>query len=240
MVFAISLSNKPKIKNSAKPTGKNTFKVYNYLKKPIKVSIVKNEKNQGQNANEIEILSVEPQHYSSISHDIIVKHLKPENIIRFYIVNAQNLKQHYADYFIDTEYNERIKNLHVGMVTTRFIGKNTDLLRSSVVNANASQSMPFVKVHNITNLPLNLNIIHVEPNRVSKYKGYLHMGVPLGTYFNDLDDLYPSYQYIKPYSDIYFGVISDLQQPSDGCLQNEFSDIIDASQTLWPMQEGVY
>jgi len=170
--------------------------------------------------------------------------LKNGNIIEVYLSNG--LK--YSDYVIDMPYdNVRIKELHIGMVTDRSIG-STDVFRSTVTNANAVRGLAFVNIHNLSALPLNLQVgsitYSIKPYETYIYKGYLHMGVALGTIFKDLSPirLYDDYVYLKPYSDIYYGLTSDENQPAmgEGGMQYSFYDKVQKGQTLWPFEEGIY
>lgn len=247
LIFVIVLpSNEPKC-SEEKPikeefTAVKDFKIYNYLKRPISLDIL-----EGNSAGEIvsqtpvmSIHKIDTQKSGGMSQTDVIKYLKPGNMLKFWVWTTPKDKIHYTDYIIDTYSNERIKALHVGMITTRFLG-STDTFRLTVTNANAGQGQPWLKIHNLTYLPLNLNHhIAIEPHQVNRYQGYLHMGVPLGTYLKDDQSLYPDYQYLKPYSDIFYGVVSDIQQPLDGCWQLEYSDRCDFGQSLWPLEDGVY
>jgi hypothetical protein len=124
------------------------------------------------------------------------------------------------------------------MITTRFIG-TTDILRFSSTAGNAINGPAYLLIHNLTDLPLRLNDdIVVAPHDTFRYLGYRHAGVTLGTIFKDQDRIYPDYQLLEPYSDLYYGVNSDIRQPLNGSFQLEFNDNNDSDQTLWPMQMG--
>lgn len=221
-----------------KYTNTTDFKIYNYLNKSISIDLHDSTLNKTYTI----MAEIKPRSTGGFVQAAVIRFLRPGNMLKFYIFNPGKMEEkiHYADYVIDTEKDERIKALHVGMVTARFLG-STDTFREVVTNANAGQGQPWLKIHNLTNIPLKLNQhIAVEPHQVNRYQGYLHMGVPLGTYFKDDQGLYPDYQYLKPNSDLFYGVTSDLQQSLDGCWQLEFSDRCDYGQTLFPMQEGIY
>lgn len=189
------------------------------------------------------LATVKPLKTEGITRDKVEKYLKPGTLLRFYVINNKGDKQHYSDYIVNTRDNERIKNLHIGMITTRFSTSGSDSLHLTTTSANAGQGSAWLVIHNTTNLPLVLNDgeIQVDPHSTFRYLGYLNQGVTLGTYFRDSTGLYPEYQLLQPYTDLYYGIISDLQQPLNGCLQyDEFNDQCEYGETIWPFVEGIY
>lgn len=187
--------------------------------------------------------TVKPLKTEGLTREKANKYLTPGNLLRFYVIGPKGKKQHYTDYVVNTRHGERIKNLHIGMVTTRFMANTTDSLHTTSTAGNAGQGSAWLVIHNTTNLPLSLNKgeIKVEPRSTFRYLGYLNQGVTLGTYFKDDTGLYPDYQLLQPYTDIYYGIVSDLQQPLNGCLQyEEFNDECTYGDTLWPFVEGIY
>ena len=143
-----------------------------------------------------------------------------------------------------SESGKRIKALHVGMITTRTIGGSSDVLHQAHTSGNAVGGASKIKIHNLSEMSLCLNVgtdeeTHIPSHGIKIYKGYLNQGVPLGTILTDADGLYPPFQYLEPHSDVYFGVVSDIQQPLSGCFQHEYNDRCDFGQTLWPFEEGV-
>jgi len=188
------------------------------------------------------VKSVEPSKASGIIKEKANKYLQPGNILRFNIVKDGKTIP-YTNYVINTRQGERIKNLHVGMVTTRFMANTTDSLHVSTTAANALQGSAWLIIHNTTNIPLELNNgeIKVDPHSTYRYLGYLNQGVTLGTYFKDPSGLYPDFQYLQPHTDLYYGIVSDLQQPLMGCVQyDDFNDQCNYGDTLWPFQDGIY
>jgi hypothetical protein len=136
----------------------------------------------------------------------------------------------------DSLRSERMKNLHIGMVTSRYIGATSD--DQLVVSQAAVSGRPWVLLHNVSNIPLSLNNkrIQIAARGIVRYQGQYHMGVALGTYFNDDNGFYDSFQYLYPATDIYFGVVSDLSQPSFGGWQWEYDD--NPTNPMWMMEEG--
>lgn len=188
------------------------------------------------------VKNIAPSKAEGIPKDKADKYLKAGNILRFnVIINGKPV--HYSDYVVNTRQGERIKNLHVGMVTTRVIANTLDSFHLSTTSGNALQGSAWLIIHNTTNIPLELNKgeIKVDPHSTYRYLGYLNQGVTLGTYFRDDSGLYPDFQYLQPHTDLYYGIVSDLQQTLQGCVQYElFNDQCDYGDTLWPFQDGIY
>ena len=103
--------------------------------------------------------------------------------------------------------------IHIGQVTTRYEQGRYDLQQAT---ANAVQGLGWVQLHNQTDLPLNLNGLHIPAHASYRYNGRGGFGIPLGTTFRDTDGLYKEVRLIKPVTDVYFGFTSDLQQATFG------------------------
>ena len=188
------------------------------------------------------IEKLNPSSAKGLTSEQAKKYIKPGSAFRFYIANDDGSETKIGDYVINGQSDRKVKNIHVGMVTTRYIGDSMDSLQMTTTAANANQGSSWVVIHNLTDIPLSFNNgqITVEPQSTTRYLGYLNQGVTLGTYFKEDSGLFADYQYLKPYNNLYYGVISDIRQPLEGCLQyNEFNDICDYGQTLWPFEEGL-
>lgn len=213
------------------------FGIFNYLERPITVVISSNGENK--------VLSKDQPSHSRIPvyKEDVIKYFTPDSVINIFLGD-----KHYSSLILDTKRLERIKNLHVGMITSRYIGSTTDTLRMLTTANNAMQGNAWLKIHNISDVPLRLRAglepltsepdIVIEPHSTHRYLGYRDQGVTLGTYFVDLDGLYPNFQYLIPNSDLYYGLSSDLTQPTQGCFQLEFNDDCEYGQTLWPFEMG--
>ena len=236
-----------KIKSDA-PKRLSNFKIYNYLPNhsiKIDVSIY------NSNALPIELVNeIKPSSSGRLPLDSLNKYVRAGNMFQVYIFNPLDPTSvlHFSDMIMDTYMQERIKALHIGMVTSRFIGDPTPLRLDM---ANAVNGSPWVKVHNLTYIPLSFNGgsedqtsgkdgFIVEPHSLHRYQGYLRYGVPLGTYFRNDQNIFPPYQYLRPDTDLYYGIVSDLQQPLQGNWALEFTDQNQYGQTMWPLVEGVY
>nr|QBK86732.1 MAG: hypothetical protein LCMAC103_00610 [Marseillevirus LCMAC103] len=122
--------------------------------------------------------------------------------------------------------NEAVRDLHVGQVTSRFEGGTWD--DQMVVASAAVQGRPWIHIHNLTSLPLQLNEnIFVPPKTRFTYKGRHHFGVPLGLTLRDPQRRYRPFRVTKPVTDIYYGVVSPSVQPLFGGWQHEFTTEVD-------------
>lgn len=224
------------VESHPQPSIPSDFRIYNYLPRhAIRVSVV-----VGDTTTQL-VSSISPDSVGHLTRDQVVSYLVGGNVLRFDVIDPDTgVAHHFTDYMIDTSRDERIKNLHVGMVTTRYIGGSMDSLNMVTPHANAGLGSAWLVIHNPTYIPLRLNDdIIVQPHSTFRYLGYLHEGVTMGTYFKDPSGLYPTFQYLRPHNHLYYGVVSDIRQPLYGCWQTEFNDQCDYGQTLWPFQEGV-
>ncbi len=122
--------------------------------------------------------------------------------------------------------NEAVRDIHVGQVTSRFEGGTWD--DQMVVSSAAVQGRPWIHIHNLTTLPLQLNEnIFVPPQTRFTYKGRHHFGVPLGLTLRDPQRRYRPFHVTKPITDIYYGVVSASLQPLFGGWQHEFTTEVD-------------
>ena len=180
------------------------FTVYNYTRANIAVEVV------SPSGKKEKFASVKSQDSASVNARIARSILKRGSKIEIYLVNvSKSSSTLYATYDV---VKDGMQALHVGMVTMRTNPNgNYDHVIGNV------QGMPRLYVHNTTLLPLNFeNPLCVQPESVVKYTGRDHNGVPLGLLLEEESGLYPSITVRKPVTDIYFGVVSDLQQPMYG------------------------
>jgi len=230
------------------------FRVFNYFpKNPIRVDLLIKKGDVSPNPNpaltsgkylqRTLIENIPPMRSGGIPRNVVVADLVEGSIFKIYVLDptGKTAPREFGTSEIKTNAWERIKNLHVGMITTRFIG-TTDTLRMSTTSGNAVNGNAYLVIHNLSAIPLTLNDgdVTVPANNTVRFQGYRNQGITLGYYFKDVDGLYPDYQYLQPFSDLYYGVVSDIQQPINGCWQTEFNDQCDFGQTLWPFREGVF
>jgi hypothetical protein len=212
------------------------FKLYNYLLADVIVRIVKD--------GSVFERRIPSQKSAPVSKSEVSKFFGSENNVEIYVHPPTQPEKaiKYADYRPQSPSGERIKNLHIGMVTTRYVGDGWPLNQVSHASA-ATGGNPWILIHNFTQVPLELNHhIDIPPASRLKYHGAegISGGVPLGTWFRDSSilKLYPDFQHLVPNSDLYYGMISDVKQPLVGPWQFRFSEEVDETQTMWPMEMG--
>lgn len=225
--------------NTTNPTD---FLIFNYFPdSPIKMVALDRA---GFNfvIGDVLIEEILPMKTKGLTQSQVTKYIQPGAGFRFYLLNDDGTETKLSDYVINGDASRVVKNIHVGMMTTRYMADTTDNLHMTTTAANANQGSAWLIIHNLTDVPLSFNNgdVTVAPKSTTRYLGYLNQGVTLGTYFKEDSGLFPDYQYLKPYNNLYYGVISDVRQNLDGCLQyGDFNDICDYGQTLWPFQEGL-
>lgn len=164
------------------------------------------------------------------------KNLIVQGNMLYIFIKINGIKTLYSRYVID----KPIDKLFVGMMSPRYIGKTFDLLNYENTASNAVRGIVFVRIHNMTEIPLLINKFIVPPHSSYRYAGYMNNGVPIGTIFKNGNGLYKDFQMLRPYSDLYYGQVSNLDQPLEGCFQYEYDDYCDPGQTLWPFSDGIY
>ena len=117
--------------------------------------------------------------------------------------------------------------LHVGMITSRWVGADGE--SSISPGLNAVQGLPWIKIHNMTEYPISLNNnINISGGGVLRYSGRDAFGVRLGTIFEDQDGVFEDFIFTTPATDVYYGVVSDIQQSLFGGFQL-FSELDDSA-----------
>lgn len=214
-------------------TRSEIFGIYNYLEKPIRiVSLKKN--------GEVFTLfhKIFPRKASSLPMKDVEKHFLSGDNFKIYTLDSENVPTLYSEYHLNTPDGTMVKNLHVGMITTRWVGADGDY-NIGKPGLNAVQGMPWVKIHNFTSRPLSLNNnINISPGGILRYTGRDSFGVRLGTIFHDQDRNFPKFIITVPATDIYYGVVSDIQQPIFGGFQltHEFDE--DPNEIQFPLELG--
>lgn len=202
----------------------NDFIITNHLLQAIRV-----ESLNINNLNDSKILidRVEPKSKHGISHKKVLELIRQNRKLRVYLLKDDG-ECLYADYDLDLCPDKTIKALHIGMITSRYVGAGHD--DNWKPAANAVQGRPFVKLHNMTYSPILLNEHIIIPALgVIKYHGRDAFGVRVGTIFEDSNRNHQTFKMKRPATDIYFGVTSDLIQPLFGGWQidSEFDDEAD-------------
>ena len=190
------------------------FYIYNYLLAAIRVNVLFPDGRE-------ETLETRIPGKSKRGFKIktIEKYFNQEHKLRIYTLGKEDSFTIFGDYQFATPEDTCIKALHVGMVTSRWVGADADY-NIGKPGLNAVQGLPWIKIWNTTDTTLSLNNnIDISPGGMMRYPGRDHLGVRLGTVFKDQRGVFPDYIYTIPATDVYYGVVSDLQQPLFGGFQ---------------------
>lgn len=191
------------------------FTFSNHLEKPIrlKISHVSVPKIK-------EIKSVLAKGIHAVNLKSIAKYIKNGTQIDVYTYdNTKPGDVFYGSYQLNLPEGTTLKNLNIGMMTSRWVGADGDYTIGAPGMA-AVQGMPWIKIHNFSGRYLALNNnINISPGGFLRYTGRDHFGVRLGTVFKDQDGIYPDFVLSRPATDVYYGVSSDIQQPLYGGFQ---------------------
>lgn len=203
------------------------FYIYNYLSKIIKIysNTTLSEINPSKPSL---IATISPHSRKGFPKKDIEQYLKRNSKFSVYIVGDENSSGEkkssskeceylFSEYELDVPEGETIKMLHVGMVTSKWVGSDGD---SSISPGNAIQGLPWIKIHNMTDYPLSINNnINISPRGTLRYSGRDNFGVRLGTVFKDQNSIFDDFIFTTPATDIYYGVVSDIQQALFGGFQ---------------------
>jgi hypothetical protein len=219
------------------PSRTPVFGIYNYLNRSIRLKGVYG------NSKPEDIGFVRPHSLKTFRRAVIERYLIAGSRIEVYTFDEDRsgLKERYfGSYEMKVPEGTTIRMLHVGMITGRWVGSNA-IDTAYNPGYHAVQGQAWIKIHNLTDFPLALNEnINISPGGVLRYSGRDHFGVRLGTVFRDQDGIFPDYIYTIPATDIYYGVVSDIQQPLFGGFQltPEFDD--DPNEPQFLLEEGWY
>ena len=216
----------------------NDFQIYNYLDKSIRVEVLRKNKDGVTYGKPLPLArNIQPRKSQGFKMKSIERNLTMDSLFRVYTFDETKPglgEEFYSEYRLDVPEGTTIKNLHVGMITSRWVGADSDF-NIGKPGLNAVQGLPWIKIHNMTSRPIALNNnINISPGGTLRYSGRDNFGVRLGTVFKDQDGVFPDYIFTVPATDVYYGVVSDIQQPLFGGFQltPEFNDDPDEPQYL--------
>ncbi len=244
-----TIKKKKKEKNKKKKEniiiGTEQFRIFNYLKKAIRLEVLTSD-DDGVTTKEPETLveNIPAGESVKINKAQVDYYMRQGHHVKVYVKDIQRpgkipQEELFADdVFSRLPKNETIKGFHIGMITNRWVSTSSDD-SSNWVLPNAIQSQPWIKIHNHTDRYIALNNnINISPRGQLRYSGRHNFGVPLGTIFVDQDGIFPDYQYTVPNTDIYYGVISDVQQPLNGGYQMDSVFLDNSFLPQWSFQNG--
>lgn len=207
----------------------------NNLKKSVKIKV-----------KDVVVAKLHPQSSKTVPLESVLNIFKtplgndePFTVYTFDQKLPNEPEEKFGEYTIDLGSDLFIKKLYIGKVTSRFTGSMFNYPESLKGNGNIL-GMPFVNIHNLTDRPLSLNYnIRIPPNSTLKYLGRNHFGVRLGTVFSDNDGLYSDFIFKVPATDIYYGVVSDIDQSSFGGFQSSENFIHSDKNPMFLFEEGL-
>lgn len=248
MIFSMTPRNTSSIKsevethnpkeNYKKGDGDDVFPIYNYLNKSIRLKVIWTN---GDQSGEYPLAVIPPRSVKTFPLDKIQAYLTSGMKIDIYTFDRSKPgipDRYYSSYKMNVPEDTTIKMLHIGMITSRWVGADGDF-NIGKPGMTAVQGMPWIKIHNYTNYPLAINEnINISPGGILRYAGRDFYGVRLGTVFKDQDGIFPDYIFTIPATDVYYGVVSDIQQPLFGGFQltPEFNE--DPNEPQWLLEEG--
>jgi hypothetical protein len=196
----------------------SSFYIYNYLNKAISISsnTIMNQMNPPSPKN---IAIIKANSKKNIEKYDVDAYFSGGNSFNVHVIDEKNrplffLSEHNLEFSSDS----KIKSLHVGMVTSRWVGAGGGSYNNP--GSNGAQGLPSIKIHNKTNYPLYLNEnIIISPGGIQIYKGREFLGVRIGTIFKDQDRIFPDFILSTPATDLYYGITSDIRQSLFGGFQ---------------------
>ncbi len=202
------------IRNNPQPQ----FALYNYLKKSVKVEVIKTSIGT---IKPILITTIAPRKSKTVNLSIVERYLVAGNVFRIMVYDEFDpsfVEKEFSVYGLNIPPDEMIKELHIGMMVSKWVGATNDYNVGR--NGTAVQGVPWLRMHNLTSMQLAFNEnINITPEGVLRYTGRQFMGVALGTLFKDQEDIFPDFVMNIPATDLYIGVTSDLQQGLYGGFQ---------------------
>jgi len=210
----------PKPRREGFEMGKE-FYIYNYLNKSIRVEVSVQKKN-GKYVEPFTLATIHPKKRKGFLMKDIEKYLIRGSRFRVYVYDQLRPglgEKLFSTYEMEVPEGKTIKVLHVGMITSKWVGSDSDYTIGQP-GLNAVQGLPWIKMHNMTDMPIALNNnINISANGTLRYSGRDAFGVRLGTIFKDQDGIFQDFIFTVPATDVYYGVTSDIQQPLFGGFQ---------------------
>ncbi len=209
-----------------------TFDISNYLNKSIRIKVLVDGR------REVDIVkNIEPREKHRLNQRIVDKYFTNENLIKIYTL-TNNIPEFLSACRVTTPSGTTINSLNVGMVTSKWVGANSDY-NIGKAGLNAVQGLPYVRIHNMTGQTLYLNgNIKIEPESMIRYKGRDHFGVRLGTVFRDMKGVFSTFTWSIPATDLYYGIVSDVKQPIFGGYQSTEEFNHDSTQPHYLLENG--
>lgn len=235
-------------------TPQNKFYVYNYYKVPITVTVSEKEvididhtkdfpTGVGNNTIPATVYEKKPKD-SNLGSITLVENVQPgkfgvvtdnkwKNITDNKKVQVYRAVNSIPDELIGESImtipqGKTIKALHCGMVSA-----HTDIsISGDITKSPLGTALPRLRIVNVTPRTINLtttggNKLTIPAGKSLLYFGEYENGVPLGVTFKDIDGVLPDYNVKIPCTDLFLGIISDIEIPlyRNSRIGGEFFDI---------------
>lgn len=207
--------NAPRVNNTEPYSSglhKDKFYVYNYYKVPITVRVDVSPKDVDVPASNAQITlvhNVPSGKYKAVSQDKW-KHLVQNSKI---IIVDDHYKE-IGKSTLNLPKGKTIKALHCGMVS----GHSDIAILADITKSPLGTALPRLRIVNVTPRTINLtttggNLLTIPSGKSLLYWGEYENGIHMGVTFKDVDGILPDYTLIKPITDLFLGIISDIEIP---------------------------
>lgn len=205
---------------------KKKFYVYNYYKVPITVKVSGRAIYTATQNGTITV--IKPANWDSSDYFITLVENIPsgkhkavtmdmwQNITDNKKINVINdkTKELIGESVMTIPQGKTIKALHCGMVS----GQSDIALSSDITKSPLGTALPRLRIVNVTPRTINLtttggNKLTIPPAKSLLYFGEYENGIPMGVTFKDIDGILPDYTLKIPQTDLFLGIISDIDIP---------------------------
>jgi len=234
-LYLIPTDNKTENYSYSAPNEK--FYVYNYYKVPITVQISTTETidhdkfkaiNIIGNPIDVSILERKPKEvttnleYTTLIENVPSGKFKAITLLKWkditdnkkLMVLDSNTKLPIGESIMTIPVGKTIKALHCGMNS----GHTAIEMTSDITKSPLGTALPRLRLVNVTPRTINLtttggNILTIPATTSLLYFGEYENGIPMGVTFRDIDGILPDFNLKIPITDLYLGVISDIEMP---------------------------
>ena len=191
---------------------KEKFYVYNYYKVPITVLVDVLPKDADGSTSKAQITLVDKipsGKYKAVSQDKW-KHLVQKSKIRVVYEHDKAI----GESTLNLPLGKTIKALHCGMVS----GHSDVAILADITKSPLGTALPRLRIVNVTPRTINLtttggNLLTIPPAKSLLYWGEYENGIHMGVTFKDVNGILPDYTLTKPITDLFLGIISDIEIP---------------------------
>jgi hypothetical protein len=201
------------IKESFSRSSGEKFYVYNYYKVPINVQVNDSPKEHDGVMSDVRftlVQDVPSGSYKAITQDKW-KHLTLNSKIE--ILKSDDHKP-IGESTLNLPEGKTIKALHCGMVS----GHSDIAILADITKSPLGTALPRLRIVNVTPRTINLttsggNLITIPSGKSLLYWGEYENGIHMGVSFKDVDGILPDYTLTKPITDLFLGIVSDIEIP---------------------------